>query len=115
MPAPQFIEQRSLSLSHVKEITKEFEERDKELGFFSTRVKEYVQEFVTLSQSQEQKLYKKLQGLELTRLKEEHIAKIIDFLPRDANELKIVLSAYPLSIPKKDQDAIVAALTEFLK
>ncbi len=115
MPAPQFIEQTPLSLQKVKEIIGNIEKRDGELGFFSTRVRDYMQDFVQGSQDKSDKLYKKLQALGLTRLKEEHMAKIADFLPRDANELKVVLSAYPLSIPKKDQDAIVATVAEFLE
>lgn len=115
MPAPQFIEQTPLSLPKIKEIIQQVEKRDKELSFFSARVKEYVREFVTISPDKNEKIYKKLQGLGLTRLKEEHIAKIIDFLPRDVNELKVALSAYPLSLPKKDQDAIVEAVAEFLE
>jgi len=59
-------------------------------------------------------LKKKLQDLKLTRLKEEHITKIIDFLPATANDLKIVLMAYPLSLPKKDQDGIVEVVKEFV-
>ena len=53
-------------------------------------------------------------GLNLTRLKEEHIAKIIDFLPKTLTELKVVLQAYPLTIPKKDQESTLAVVKDFV-
>ncbi len=114
MANPQFIEQKPLSLAEVKEHLVKIESRDKELNFMANKTKEYLDNFAKLSLKQKEELAKKLAGLNLTRLKEEHINKIADFLPRDANELKVVLQAYPLSMPKKDQDAIAQAVAEFI-
>lgn len=109
----KIVEEKVLSLVDVKGILHTVEKRDQALNTFSQRAKEYAEAFVALSKKQREELHQKLLGLELTRLKEEHIVKIIDFLPRDANELKVVLQAYPLSLPKKDQDAIVAVIKEY--
>lgn len=114
MANPQFIEQKPLSLAEVKEHLVKIEARDKELNFMANKTKEYLDNFTKLSLKQKEELAKKLAGLNLTRLKEEHINKIADFLPKDANELKVVLQAYPLSMPKKDQDAIAQAVAEFI-
>ena len=113
MANPQYIEQKSLSLVDVKIKLEEIEKRDKELNYLSNKAKEYLEIFVKLDLKQKEELEKKLSGLDLTRLKEEHIAKIIDFLPKTVDELKIVLTAYPLSMPKKDQEAIVKTVKEF--
>ena len=115
MVSPQFIEEKPLSLVDVKVILDNVEKRDTELGFQSSKVKEYLENFVELSPSKKEELYKKLQGLNLTRIKEEHLMKIIDFMPKTLNDLKVVLQAYPLTMPKKDQESIVAAVVEFLK
>jgi len=114
MANPQFIEQKSLSLIDVKKVLEKIEKRDKELNYLSNKAKEYLETFVKLDQKQKEELQKKLTGLNLTRLKEEHTAKIIDFLPKTVDELKVVLTAYPLSMPKKDQEAIVNAVKEFV-
>ncbi len=115
MPSPQFLEQKPLALADVKKTISAIEQRDTELNFPSTRVKEYAELFVELSATKKESLHKKLTELQLTRLKEEHLTKIIDFLPKTANDLKIVLLAYPLSLPKKDQESIVAVVNEFSK
>jgi DNA-directed RNA polymerase subunit F len=107
MAAPKFIEEKPVSLADVKELMGDLEKRDKELNFRANKVKEYLEAFENIpSVKKKDELYKKLKELNLTRLKEEHIMKIIDFLPTTANDLKIVLQAYPLSLAKKDQDLI---------
>src|SRR3989344_4860036 len=114
MTNPQFQEAKPVALVDVKEMLENIEKRDGELNFRSNKAKEYVDAFVTIEKKKKEGLLKKLQDLNLTRLRDEHFTKIIDFLPRTPNELKAVLQAYPLSLPKKDQDSIVAAVTESL-
>lgn len=115
MANPQFIEQKPVSLIEVKETLTEIEKRDEELNYLSNKAKEYLDAFVNLTLKEKEELHKKLIDLNLTRLKEEHIIKIIDYLPEDVEDLKVLLQAYPLSMPKKDQDAIVKAVSEFKK
>ena len=113
MVTPQFVEEKPLSLSDVQATIQAVEKRDTTLNLLSTRCKEYLDEVVVLSAAKKEQFYKKLLDLKLIRLKEEHFAKIIDFSPKTVNDLKIVLQAYPLSLPKKDQEAIIAVVQEF--
>ena len=115
MPNPQFIEEKSLCLVDLKETLANIEKRDTQLNYLSTKVKDYLDLFVTLSPKKKEELHKKLNDLNLTRLREDHIAKILDFLPRTVNDLKVVLQAYPLSMPKKDQESIVQVIQEVVK
>jgi|SRR3989338_11241233 len=108
------IQERPLALVDVKEMLEKVAKRDGQLNTFSNRGREYLDSFVTLTPKKREELEKKLRSLEVTRLKEEHIAKIIDFLPDSPPELKIVLQAYPLSLSKKDQESITGAVKEFL-
>jgi DNA-directed RNA polymerase subunit F len=114
MANPQFIEQTSLSLGDLKEELVKIEKRDKELNYLSNKAKEYLDNFVRLDSKKQEELKKKLLGLNLTRLKDEHVAKIIDFLPKTIDELRVILQAYPLSMPKGDQESIVKAVKEFI-
>ncbi|MBI2666460.1 hypothetical protein HYX13_02515 [Candidatus Woesearchaeota archaeon] len=115
MAHPLFIEEKSLSLADVKEHLQQMEKRDPQLNRLTQKCKEYLESFDQLpSLEKKQALQKKLTSLDLTRLKPEHMMKICDFLPQTANDLKIVLQAYPLSMPKKDQDAIVEAVKSVL-
>ena len=113
MAAPNFVEEKPLALIDVKDILDKIEQRDAELNYLSNKAKEYLAAFVTLTPENKEKMNKKLVDLNLTRLKEEHICKIIDFLPVTINELKAVLQAYPLSLPKKDQEEIIKCVKDF--
>lgn len=115
MPNPQFIETKSACLADVKTMLEAVEQRDKELNYLSNKCKDFLVSFEPLPGNKTAALAKKLMGLQLTRLKEEHVVKIVDFLPKDTDELKVVLQAYPLSMPKKDMDAIVEVVKEFVK
>ena len=112
MVNPQFVEEKSLSLVDAKAILAKIEKRDEEMNYLSNKTKEYLDAFVTLTPKKKEELEKNLQNLNLTRLKEEHIMKIIDFVPKTIEDLKTVLQAYPLSMPKKDQEAIVKVVKE---
>ncbi len=114
MVNPQFVEEEALSLTDVKSILKKVEKRDEELNYRTTKAKEFMDSLDDLLPATKNKeLVEKLASLGLTRLKQEHMIKIADFVPKNSNELKIILQSYPLSLPKKDQDAIVAACKDF--
>ncbi|MBR9683258.1 hypothetical protein GOV03_01840 [Candidatus Woesearchaeota archaeon] len=112
MPNPQFIEETPVTLVDVQEALQEIEERDKELNYRSNKTKEFLGLFTHVSKEKKEELYKKLTDLKLIRLKEAHIIKIIDFLPLTLEELKVILQAYPVSMPKKDMESIVATVKE---
>ena len=114
MPSPGFIEEKPLSLVDVKASLQSIEKRDEELNYLSNKAKDHLDHFVILSPDKKEELSKKLSDLNLTRLKEEHICKFVDFLPKDTEELKVILQSYPLSLSKKDQETIVNAVKDFV-
>lgn len=115
MPNPVFIKETPLSLVDVKEALQKIEARDKELNYRSTKTKDYLNLFAPLSPEKKEELYQKLTKLNLIRLKESHIAKLLDFLPQTPEELKVILQAYPLSLSKKDIDSILEVIKEVIK
>ena len=113
MASPQYIEQVPMNLTQVKKAVDTIVERDEELNFRTNKVKEYLENFNDACKRDSDKMIEKLSGLGITRLKEEQIAKIIDFMPKTLEDLKAILAAYPLSLSKKDQEAIVTAVKSF--
>jgi DNA-directed RNA polymerase subunit F len=112
MVSPEFIEEKAVTLVETKEVLAKISERDEELNYLTNKTREFLDSCDILPKNKHKELKKKLKGLELTRLKHEHIVKIVDFLPVTIEELKIVLQAYPLSMPKKDQEAIISTVKE---
>lgn len=108
MVNPEIIEEKPLCLIDVKTAMKAIEKRDVELGLLSQKTKEYLDAFVKRNSKDAKDLRKGIDDLGITRLKEEHICKIIDFLPETVDEFKIVLQGYNITLPKKEMEAIIA-------
>lgn len=113
MVNPQFISEKSLTLVEVKKIISSLK-LGEEKNYLVNKTREYLDNFVLLPEDKKKELKQKLTDLQLVRLREEHLVKLIDFLPKTVEELKTVLAAYPLSLPKKDQESIVALVKEIV-
>ncbi len=76
-----------LSMAEATEYFKKNSETEKETSGF-------VKKFVKLKANKAKELKEKIKGLELIKLNEKHIVKLIDFLPEDNEDLnKIVVDA----------------------
>lgn len=111
----EIIEKQPMSIPLVKEALKKIEKRDEELNFRANRAMEYVNETASLSPTKAKELIKKIEGLDLPRLKPEHIHKIVDVLPRSDKQLKVVLQGYTLTVSLENQKKIMKVLEEYIK
>jgi len=107
----EILSEKPVDINELKKELDKIKKRDKELNFRSTRTDEYLQNFVKLKSSEE--AYKKLEGLKIPRLKEQHIVKIIDILPSTIDELKTVLQGYTITINNDNLKKIIEALKSF--
>lgn len=113
MVKPQIIQEEPVSMAEVRKALADIKKRDEELGFRANKAEDYLNDFVTLTADKAQELKKKLEGLKISRLKEDQIIKIIDLLPTTVDDLKVILSGYTLSLSKKDMESVVAVVKEF--
>lgn len=60
-------------------------------------LKGFIKNFVNLSPEKAKELRKNIQGLEIIKLNEKHISKLIDVLPEDSQELNKVLTDISLN------------------
>lgn len=103
------ISEKALTMAELKEKLAKIEKRDKELGFRANKTKEYLANFLT-KEKNVAALKKKLEALEITRMKERHIAKLIDLNPKDAESIKVILSGEALTLKEEDYAKILEAL-----
>ena len=104
MSAPKIIKEVPLSMAEVKEEIENIKKRDKELAFRTARTEEYLNFFVTKDSI---KLVEALKKLDITRLKDEHIVKIADLMPKTVDDLKFILSGYTITLTKDNLSKIV--------
>ena len=103
MTVTEIIKQGPMTLSEVKSELEKIQKRDGELTFRGNKTLEYCQSVGPLSQKKAKDLQKAIEALDVARLKEIHIAKLIDILPTSTEEVKLVLQSFTLTL--KDEAA----------
>ncbi len=101
-----------VSLAEAKTILAKIKVRDGELGFRATKTEDYLNQFVKLSEKQDEELYKKIDSLQIPRLKDAHIKKIISLLPKTMDDLKLILQGYTLTLKEESLKKIIETLEE---
>ncbi|MDA1197240.1 MAG: hypothetical protein O2779_04735 [Nanoarchaeota archaeon] len=104
----EIIDERPIDLTELKSELESIEKRDKELGFRSNRTKEYLEQIGVKGDNK--KIIKKIEELNVPRLKDLHIVKIVDNKPETVKDLKYVLQGYPLTVNADYLKKIVEAL-----
>lgn len=113
MADTQLISEIPIDIYNLKSELERIKARDKELNFRSNRVEEYLHQVAVHKNANE--LFEKLSKLNIPRLKEQHIHKIIDIAPTTVNELKVVLQGYTITVNNDMMKKIVDAINEFLE
>ncbi|MBD3202842.1 hypothetical protein GF327_00985 [Candidatus Woesearchaeota archaeon] len=111
---PQIISEEAVSIYNMSKELKKIKKRDGELNIRTKKLEEYLNSFLNLKQEQAEELEKELVKLDVPRLKEMYIKKIIDLMPSTSDELKLILNAYPITVSKKNLDKIVSVLKKYI-
>ena len=98
----------------MKSALEKIKKRDEEINFRTEKLADYLNRFVNLTSEQAKELYDKLVDLNIPRLKDQHIHKIIDILPRDADDVKLILQGFVINVTKDNSKKIVDAVKDFL-
>lgn len=115
MAKPEIIERTPMNIVEVRQELKRIKKRDEELTFRGNKTEEYLNEFAKLPVKDATELVGKLRKLNITRLKEEFIHKIIDLMPATVEELKVILQGYTLSVNKDDMEKIIKVVKPYIK
>lgn len=93
-----------LSMAEATEHLGEEKESEAEL-------KKFIKRFVKLDDKDAKKMKVKLESLNLIKVKLEHIAKVIDFLPEDAENLNKIFT--DVSLDEDESKKILDVVKEF--
>jgi len=96
------LERKPLSMSESKEYM------NKESG---TDIQGFVKKFILLKPEKAKELRKKVEDLNLLKVKEEHIAKLIDLLPETTEDLNKIFS--DVSLDEDETKKLLDTIKEF--
>ncbi|MBU1198429.1 MAG: hypothetical protein KJ685_01210 [Nanoarchaeota archaeon] len=114
MTKPEILEKKSINMSVLKEDLAKIQKRDGELSFRGNKTDEYVKEFSILKTKDAEELFKKLEELNIPRLKDTHINKIIDIMPASMPELKLIMQGYALPVTNDNLKKMIDAVKKYL-
>lgn len=111
----KIIEEKPINLSQLREEIKGIKKRDEELGFRTAKVSEQLEVIKIVKEKEAEEIFAKLEKLNIPRLKDVHIHKIIDLLPGSMIELKNILTGYSLTVTNDNLEKILAVISEYSK
>lgn len=110
---PQIVEEVPVNIVEVKEMLKKIKDRDQELNFRAQKTAEYLDAVNTIKPKQAKELKEKLEALNIPRVKEAQIQKIIDVMPRLPEGVKTLFNGFNIAITADNVKKIADAVNEF--
>jgi len=110
----KILSEKSISMTELRKSLEKIEEKDKELNFRANKTKDYLHNFILLDEKVEKELKKKIESLKIPRLKQEHIIKILDVVPKNLEELKNVLQQFTITVSNDNLKKIVSAIKDIV-
>ncbi|MFH0798015.1 MAG: hypothetical protein V1906_01240 [Candidatus Woesearchaeota archaeon] len=104
------VSENPITLADLKDRIAKIEKRDKELNFRGNKTKDYLAAFNINTLKEVAELKKKIEDLNIPRLKDRHIMKLIDIHPADMDSLKMLISAETITVKEEDLKKILALL-----
>lgn len=108
----EIINENPISLPEMEKHIQEMKKRDKELNFRAKKVEEYLKTVPKVKDYE--KLKKDLESADIGRLKEKHIALIINISPKDVDSLRAVLSGENITLKEEDLKKIVDIVNKYV-
>lgn len=99
-------EETPISSVELKEKLEAIKKRDKEVGNKAARTMEYLNIFASLKSKDAEEIKKKIINLNIPRLKDRHIAKVLDIMPKDIESLKLLFTGENITIKQEDLNKI---------
>ena len=109
----QVISETPMDTYQLKKELERIKKRDKELNFRANRTEEYLTQMTSLKNHEG--LFEKISKLNIPRLREQHIHKIIDIMPTRPEDVKVVLQGYTITVNEDSAKKISEAVAEFLE
>ncbi len=105
------ISEQPVSSSEVREHLKKVKE---ELNFRAQKTLDHLDSLKPLSIKKATELLEALRKLEIPRLRDQQLVKIVDLLPVTDAEVKIVLQGYPLTVTTENMKKIAETVKTFV-
>ncbi|MBD3319130.1 hypothetical protein GF342_04445 [Candidatus Woesearchaeota archaeon] len=101
-----------ITSAYVKKILEERQKKG-ELTFRAQKTYDHLQQIGGLDYKKAEELYKKLEALEISRMRDQYLVKLVDTLPTTEKDAKTILSGFNVSFNSKDLKAMVDVIKDY--
>ncbi len=108
----EIMSETPVTMAKLNEELEKIKKRDKELNFRAAKTEEYLGQFVKAKKADG--LVEKINQLNIPRLREQQITKIIDVLPATVKDLKMILQGYTMTVSNENLKKIVDVINDFI-
>ena len=110
----EILDKEEASQSEVLDTVNKLEEQH-ELTYREDKVKEFLKKRTPLTFEEFNKAKKELEELEIPRLEEAHLVKIIDLMPKDGTQLRAITSHSGVILVDENVSKILDVLETYRK
>lgn len=105
------IEESPLTLAALKDHLA-FLEKEGKLSFRAEKTKAYLDTFVNMKEKEAKAVSQSITSLNIPRLKDRHIVKIVDVMPKDIDSLRLLFSNETITIKDEDLKKILDVINK---
>ncbi len=103
-------EERFVSWTEARKLL-ETKEKERELGYEQKNALEYLRKFSKLSEKKTNEMVEELKKIE--KLKDKHIVSVINMLPENLDDLKLLFAHEIISPSEEDRKKILSIVKKF--
>jgi len=103
----ELVNEKPLTMAEMKVHLESIQKRDKELGMRAKKVKDHLDHFTKINEKKSSELKKNLEELNISRLKDRHIVKLIDLLPEDLTSIRAIFAGENVTLKQEDLQKIL--------
>jgi DNA-directed RNA polymerase subunit F len=97
------LNQKPLPINEIKSYVDDFEDRKP--------LQDYLKKFTKITKEKAKALRKDLEGLNNIKIKEEHLVKLTDFLPKNQEEVNKIFN--DVSLSEEETNAIIEVVSKY--
>ncbi len=109
MPEIEVISESPITITELKEKLNDIKKKQ-DLSFRGNKTLDYLNHFAKISPKDAEASKEKMKGIGISRLKDRHIAKIIDIMPEDIETLKTILANENITLKDEELKKILECL-----
>ncbi len=108
----KIISKRPVCLGEVKEI---LGKKEKEENKRIEAIREYLNNFLKITPENATKLKEEIKNLNIIKIDEEHIVKIVDIMPSDADDVRKIFFGTPIILTQDEIQKILEVVNKYKK